>query len=178
MKCCDCVVIITDSAANDNNVLHNVCCPAGGVPAATARALQRGYQLVCRGRHHYGVAQERASEQSEPPPVPTRCVTVSLGHCVTVCLGVGVLPSSTSAGASFFPVAGVPATAQRPDFKKLMGQAMGFMKFKKDAALQQGAQVLSCFDDLLSSPCQGIPACAGTPQAPGVVIPGCSFGAP
>ncbi|CAI7887244.1 unnamed protein product [Closterium sp. NIES-53] len=31
---------------------------------------------------------------------------------------------------------------QRPDFKKLMGQCMGFIRFKKDAALLHGAQAL------------------------------------
>ncbi|GJP49314.1 hypothetical protein CLOM_g8539 [Closterium sp. NIES-68] len=31
---------------------------------------------------------------------------------------------------------------QRPDFKKLMGQCMGFIRFKKDAALVHGAQAL------------------------------------
>lgn len=41
--------------------------------------------------------------------------------------------------APVFPVTGT--RVQRPDFKKLMGQAMGFMKFKKDAALQQGSKV-------------------------------------
>lgn len=65
---------------------HNVlrCCAAGGVLAAAASALRCEDQLFCRGCHHHGSAQERATEQSKPS-IALRSLA---RHCFGNCTGM------------------------------------------------------------------------------------------